>query len=125
MFEGAAVSRPYPLLMSEAQEQAAVVEWCEWRRIPVFHIPNGGARDARTGAQLKRQGVKRGVPDLFVPVPSKDSHGLFIEMKRKDGGTATREQREWIALLRANGYRAEVCHGAREAVRVIGEHVAG
>ena len=30
--------------MSEADEQRAVVEWCAWRRIPVFHFPNGGSR---------------------------------------------------------------------------------
>lgn len=56
--------------MGEAREQQAVVEWCAWKRIPIFHIPNGGRRDKREAASLKRQGVKPGVPDLFVPTRS-------------------------------------------------------
>ena len=56
--------------MSEAREQQAVVEWCAWKRIPNFHIPNGGSRDKREAASQKRQGAKAGVPDLFVPTRS-------------------------------------------------------
>ena len=54
--------------MSEADEQRAVVEWCAWRRIPVFHIPGGGSRHPAEAARLKAQGVKAGVPDLCIPV---------------------------------------------------------
>ena len=54
--------------MSEAQEQAAVIQWCDIRRIPVFHVPNGGSRDKREAANLKRQGGRAGAPDLVVPV---------------------------------------------------------
>lgn len=54
--------------MSEALEQRTVVEWCELRRVPCFHIPNGGSRNKAEAANLKRQGVMAGVPDLCVPV---------------------------------------------------------
>ena len=39
--------------MSEADEQRAVVEWCGWMRIPVFHIPNGWSRRPAEVAPLK------------------------------------------------------------------------
>lgn len=111
-------------MSTEAQEQVAVVEYCEWRRIPCFHIPNGGHRDVRTAYQLKRQGVKAGVPDLCIPVPSKGYHGLYIEMKRADGGRLSREQEGWLRLLSENGYRAEACHGADEAIALIDAYVS-
>ena len=31
--------------MSEAAEQRAVVEYCDWHHIPVYAIPNGGKRN--------------------------------------------------------------------------------
>lgn len=110
--------------MSEADEQAAVVEWCGWRHLPILHIPNGGARDARTGAQLKRQGVKRGVPDLCIPVARGGFHGLWIEMKTS-GGRVSEHQRAWLDLLNGNGYLARVCRGAGQAINLIDDYING
>ena len=104
---------------TEAQEQRTVVEYCGVRHIPVFHIPNGGSRNKAEAANLKRQGVKPGVPDLFVPVHRGKYHGLFIEMKRSVGGTLTKEQREWLTMLEGNGYCAKCCHGADKAIALI------
>lgn len=109
--------------MREAREQQAVVEWCAWKRIPIFHIPNGGSRDKREAANLKRQGVKPGVPDLFVPVARGGWHGLFVEMKTAKGRVSPK-QREWLELLSAQGYLAKVCRGADEAIRVIGAYMS-
>lgn len=52
--------------MSEADEQQAVVEWCDLKGVPIFHIPNGGFRHPAEAKHLKAQGVKAGVPDLCV-----------------------------------------------------------
>lgn len=49
----------------------------------LYHIPNGGKRDAKTATILKRQGVKAGVPDLHLPVARGGYHGLYIELKVK------------------------------------------
>ncbi len=76
----------------------------------IFAIPNGGRRDAVTGARLKAEGVRAGVPDLFLPVARRGFHGLFIELKAP-GGAASLEQHGWIARLRQAGYAAEVCCG--------------
>lgn len=67
--------------MSESSEQKALIKWCEYSKVPIFHIPNGGTRNPKEAAELKRQGVKPGVPDLFIPLPRGSKHGMFIEMK--------------------------------------------
>ncbi len=71
----------------EADEQAKLFKWIEWVRdfIPevnmLYHIPNGGKRNEREAAALKRQGVRAGVPDLCLPVAKGKYHGLYIELK--------------------------------------------
>lgn len=112
--------------MTEAQEQACVIKWSQqphirsqWPELALlFHIPNGGSRDAVEGRHLKAQGVKRGVPDLCLPVPSGRYHGLYIELKT-ERGRASAEQKWWIERLNAAGYFAKVCHGWEAAVRVL------
>lgn len=110
--------------MSEATEQAAIIEWAAYNqgKYPelklLYHIPNGGRRDARTGAMMKRQGVKAGVPDLHLPVARGGYHSLYIELKTTKGKTRE-SQDEWIKALNEQGNLAVVCHGAEEAIATI------
>ena len=109
---------------AEAREQEAVIQWaeCQSGRYPelrlLFHIPNGGSRNKIEAANLKRQGVKAGVPDLFLPVARGVYHGLFIEMKAGKN-RPTKRQKEWIDALQKQGYAAFVCWGADEAIAVL------
>lgn len=43
-----------------------------------FHIPNGENRSARTGARLKRMGVRAGEPDFVILVNGR-AHGLELK----------------------------------------------
>lgn len=107
---------------SEDQEQIAVVDWCTAMRIPVAHIPNEGKRSPQRGALMKRMGLQKGFPDLFVPLPRGGFHGLFVEMKAICG-TCTKEQREWLAELNQYGYAVCVAHGATAAIEKIRKYV--
>lgn len=112
--------------ISEAQHQAAVIKWsqqphirAQWPELALlYHIPNGGARDPIEGRHLRQQGVKRGVPDLCLPVARGGYHALYIELKT-DTGRATVEQKWWGEQLLRAGYAWNVCHGWEEAVRNI------
>lgn len=112
--------------ISEAQHQAAVMKWSRqpeirsrWPELALlYHIPNGGTRDAIEGRHLKQQGVKRGVPDLCLPAAKGRYHGLYLEMKTETG-RPTAEQKWWGEQLLKQGYMWEVCHGWRSAVRVL------
>lgn len=115
---------------SEAQEQAAVIDWwrfaCRKYGVPefaLFHIANEGTRSAARGRLQKRQGVRAGVADLFLSVPRGGRGGLWIEMKRK-GGRVRPEQREFLSNMQALGYEGAVCHGADEARVKIAEYMA-
>jgi len=109
---------------TEAQHQINIIRWSEIVRdvYPdlklLYHIPNGGGRDAIEGKHLREQGVKPGVPDLCLPVPRGQYDALYIELKTEKG-KASPEQEWWIRELTSQGNYAEVCHGWRSAIRVI------
>ena len=108
-----------------SRTQIAVVDFCELMGIDIVHIPNEGKRSAAYGARMKRMGLRSGFPDLFfLPYPCQGLHGLFIELKTY-GGTATANQKKWIAKLSARGYRAVVCVGADEAITEIRNYMQG
>lgn len=110
---------------SEAEEQTRIFEWAflSRGRHPelglLFAIPNGGSRHPAEAGHLKAQGVKSGVPDMFLPVSRGKYHGLFIELKRVKGGRASVAQEAWIQELRKQGYRADIVKGSDAAVHLI------
>src|SRR5574343_309859 len=79
----------------------------------LHHIPNGGLRDPKTAVQLKQMGVLKGVPDLFLPLACFKWHGLYIELKTKEGKLSV-EQIAVQKLLRRRRYY--VINGAENAV---------
>lgn len=115
-------------LATEHQEQAALIAWANNHPIrPIrllLAIPNGGARSIKTGTMLKAEGVRPGVPDLFLPVARGTFHGLWIEMKRSKGGSVSEDQRKWIYLLDQQGYMVEVCKGFDAAKSTIENYMA-
>jgi hypothetical protein len=108
--------------ISEHLEQKALIQWfrmqypkyakCLWA------IPNGGARHIRTAVTLKQEGVLSGVSDLFLMIPRGLNHGLFIEMKAKDGRLSD-AQKEFIGMAQMMGYKAEVCYGFEQAKKIV------
>lgn len=109
--------------MSEHDETAAVVEYCDLKGIPIYHIPNEARRSPVTAARLKAEGLRPGVPDLCIPVARGRYHSLYIEMKAP-GGKPTEEQVGWIQRLRSEGMCAYVCYGAENAIALVGRYMA-
>ena len=114
---------------TESVEQQCLFRWAAYAvgRLPelamVFHIPNGGTRTKSEAGRFRAEGVKAGVPDIFLPVPKDGKHGLYIELKRSRGGTVSKEQEAWIRALSAQEYVCAVCHGHREAIKVITDYM--
>jgi len=112
---------------TEHQEQCALFFWMWLNRKKhpalslAFAIPNGGHRHIAVARKLKAEGVKPGVPDIFVPWPSQNKCGLFIELKTARG-TVTPEQSAWHKNL-ATFYEVRVCRGWVDAANVIGRYL--
>lgn len=125
------MSRPN-LNPTEAQEQEWLFQWAtamsvvRWPELKLmFHVPNGGSRNRIEAARLKAQGVKPGVPDIFLPVARKGRHGLFIELKRKVGGQVSPEQNKMLGELNRQGFMAVVCKGWNAAADAIEDYMGG
>lgn len=114
----------------EEREQARVVRWSHLTPARALmpslrwlhHSPNGGKRDAFTGAQLKAMGVKPGFPDLILPVRSGQIPGLVIEMKSQTG-QVTSEQADWLDHYAEQGWATAVARSAEEARMILCEYV--
>lgn len=145
---------------TEHGEQTALFAWAaanvgnDPRLALLFAIPNGGARGNSTkdrairGAHMKAEGVRSGVPDVFLPVPAPNNwgspnnagqyHGLFIEMKKPatklkrkapehkwDTGGVDPNQIIWLTNLEQQGYKCVVCYSWYEAANEIKFYLTG
>ena len=114
----------------ESEEQVMVMNWAKLQmgKYPelrlLYHVPNGGYRNEFEAVNLKKQGVKSGVPDLTLPVARGGYFGLYIELKADEKGKVSKNQEEWIKALRDQGYRAGVCYGADQAISVIKKYLS-
>ncbi len=109
----------------ESEEQATLVQWWEFFSCAngidirlLFSIPNGANKSMHQAMKFKREGLRKGVPDLMLAYPANGFHGLFIEMKRI-GQKARTEQDEYGKLLTRHGYITHVCAGSDAAIECI------
>ncbi len=125
--------------MSEHDEQAALIAWADyqanvWPDLKlIFAVINGAklpwARDAkgrrfsREAVRLKAEGMKAGVPDLWLPVARGGYHGLVIEMKFDDNKPSD-EQLWWLEALAKQGYKTAVCWGFEAAQRAVTHYLS-
>lgn len=119
----------------EDSESIALMDWA--RLTPyagrtvadyLIHIPNGGKRNAREAARLKRMGVRAGIPDYFLHVALLETEtvsqfgGLWIELKAEKG-RVSEAQSEQLILLSRCGYRTGLAYGWQQAARMICEYL--
>lgn len=102
-------------------EWAAVMEAKEPRLRLLNPSLNGVRLSLHQAVLAKKSGMKKGFPDISLPVAAQDWHGLYIELKRKDGKArdVSPEQRQWLEDLSDQGYCAVVCFGWEKAVEMI------
>ncbi len=116
---------------SEHTIQCEVILWWHYNhakyRLPEFAlyaVPSGGHRSPVTGAMLKAEGVRPGIPDLFLAVPRGSLHGMAIEMKRP-GGAASDAQLEVLNYLESVGYATHICDSLDKAIEVVTTYLEG
>lgn len=104
----------------ESTLQTHCVKWFRYQypKRTLFSVPNGGQRNAITGAILKAEGALAGVADLFLMHAAKGYNGLFIEMKTKTGRQQP-SQVNFQAKCTAEGYLYAVCRSFDEFQNLI------
>ncbi len=122
---------PKQLTPTEHDEQVALIQW--WALVHhrfgvaerlLFAIPNAGAGSQKGQAgKMKAEGVRQGIPDLFLSVPRGGHHGLYIEMKRRTKKPRP-EQFTMLATLNEQGYMAIWCDSAELAMGEITEYLS-
>lgn len=119
----AATSLPAP---SESSLQIALIEWWHFYAPTIgldervlLGLPLQGKRTVYNAVQMKREGQRRGTPDLFLALRRGDRCGLWIEMKTPSKKSVLRaEQKEMLKLL-SSDYATVVCRSVKEAQAVI------
>ena len=124
------MSSLYRAKISENDEQAVLFEWAELHSrvypclLLMYHVPNEGKRSPREGACLAKMGLKRGVPDICLPVARGGYHGLYIELK-VGKNKPTPDQEAYLQALEREGYFVALCYGALEAENIILRYIRG
>jgi hypothetical protein len=88
-----------------------------------YHVPNESKASIARRVTLKRAGLKKGVPDICVPVANDKYHSLYIEMKIKPN-KASPEQMSLLQHLNAVGNYAVLCWSADEAMDILDKYIA-
>lgn len=114
--------------ISEHELQCNAVQWfrLNYPKRVILAIPNGGLRNIRVAMKLKREGVRAGVYDLFVPEPQLGGdnglyHGFWIELK-VGYNKPTKEQQEFMLLMEARGYKTQVCYTLEEFMNCVNNY---
>jgi hypothetical protein len=87
-----------------------------------FHVPNERKASIQRRITMARAGVKKGIPDICIPVANDKYHSLFIEMKVKPN-KASPEQIEVLKALYQEGNYSCICWSADQAIEVVTRYI--
>jgi hypothetical protein len=112
----------------EAAIQRAVIEHLRLRAKPDvlwLHVPNGGSRDMREAANLKRMGALAGASDLLLFRPGACPHcnsarleGFALELKAP-GGRPSEPQLDFMARFADTGGHTCIAPGLDRALAIL------
>lgn len=143
--EGQQAMAAAPKKLKEGQIQSLFIKWLGGVPAPgrpgrklgdyVFAIPNGiwipGDLQTRIRIimNMRRQGMKKGIPDVTIALPLHEYSGAFIELKRDakqiQPSNIQDEQRDWLTRLREVGYFVEMVVGLEGACAAVGRYMQG
>jgi len=113
---------------SESSEQIAFFHWvriqgCTDERFKtIFAVPNGTNSSAKAGFKAKREGLRPGVSDVFVPIASRGYHGLFIEFKIKPN-KLSEKQEDFFKRVHGQGYACRIAWSADDGIKILKEYL--
>jgi hypothetical protein len=91
----------------------------------IYAIPNGFRASSEACVWMMSEGMRKGFPDLGLPVARGGYHGLFMELKRKGGQNPRKEQVAWLQRLADQGFYACCCKGREAAKDTLVKYITG
>ena len=120
------------MLTNESDLQSSIFSWAEYleRKLPelgkLYASANGGVRNIITARNLKRMGVRSGVPDIHLPVARCGYHSLYIEIKIEDSNSKESIAQKWWRLaLNSEGHLSVVCFSYSEITSLLTHYIDG
>lgn len=88
----------------------------------LFHVPNGGQRNAKEAAKFKAMGVRPGVPDLILILPRGGYHYLALELKV--GKNKQTENQKWYqSKMTENGGKYVVIRSLDDFIETVNTYL--
>lgn len=126
------VPKGAPLVYLRAMhEDSELIKFFDWVRVnekfdsrfsAIYHVANERCTSMHKGKIFKQKGVRSGVPDVHVPIPSGMYPGLFIEFKIRPN-TLSDSQKGFIKTLLGLGYLVVIAWSADEAIEIVREYL--
>ena len=88
----------------------------------VYAVPNS-RQNEKQRMYFAAEGAKPGVPDLVCPFNRCGYGGMYIEMKRQKG-RVSEKQKKWLAFLKTQNYKVQVCRRLDDAFKLIIAYVS-
>lgn len=116
---------------TEYEDQVAVFEWAlrNEYRYPDLELLFGSIMGVKLHPKIlnkmRKAGMKKGKPDINLPVPMGGFCGLWIELKRSGGKKPSPEQVATLQALAKAGNAAYSCQGSSAAIRIIEAYLKG
>jgi hypothetical protein len=114
--------KPKVIHPTEHQIQKAFFDWLALAypgaNLVTWATPNAARRSPQMAAMMKAEGLRSGVPDVFMAMPRGEYHGLFLEFKSHTG-RLTENQKVYVINLRNMGYQVEVVRSFDEARLIV------
>jgi hypothetical protein len=84
----------------------------------LYAVPNGMRTSMAVAVKAKREGLKAGVPDLFLPVARLGFYGLYLETKTKKGCLSP-SQKKYKNFLELQGYKYVVYRDIETGLKIL------
>jgi hypothetical protein len=101
---------------SESKLQASIIQEFQRRGIYAFSVPNEGALSGRRQMFLKSLGLRNGVSDLIIVLPSRI---IFMEVKTPTG-TQSENQKAFQQQVESLGHTYVLVRSVDDALAAVG-----
>lgn len=101
--------------------QCVIVRYLLLNNVYCFAIPNGGRRDAREGARLKKEGVLAGVTDIGIVLYDEV---FFIEIKTPTG-RQSKSQKDFQENVERLNHQYQIWRSLDDAINFVANRESG